>query len=378
MNIETARFRLRPSVSFIPPKEDGRCHFFISDTRKSVHFIIQNQIYIQIISALSGNLTTSELLQKYSLSTPERLGIFKLFETLINESIIEDADAIATRLHHPYRRVLNFLGSLLPYHEVDDAFERLSNSHAVIVGAGGVGSWVALNIAQLGVKNLTLIDNDIVSAHNLNRSFFKNEDIGKRKAIALADSIRSRNPAYYNTAYFLRRIEKPDHLSDIIENKPPQSTVVISCADEPSAYEVAAAVHDAAYSRSIPYIVAGGYNMHLSLIGPTVIPNTSPCLHCIRHGMDANNPDDLTRAVRLNKIHRNIGNIAPLASISASFVAHEFLKIVIRNPKTPPTMTGGRGEFNFHTKQLIREEYSQWTDCIKCTSTRQIFIQGQR
>lgn len=363
MNIETARFRLRPSVSFIPPKEDGRCHFFVSDTRKSVHFIIQNQTYIQIISALSGNLATSELIQKYSLSTPERLGIFKLLETLINASIIEDADAVVTRLHHPYRRVLNFLGSLMAYHEVDDAFERLANSHAVIVGAGGVGSWVALNVAQLGVKNLTLIDNDIVSAHNLNRSFFKNEDIGKNKAIALADNIRSRNPAYYNTAYFLRRIEKPEHLSYIIENNTPQSTVVISCADEPSAYDVAAAVHDAAYPRSIPYIVAGGYNMHLSLIGPTVIPHKSPCLHCIRHGMDANNPGDLTPVVRLNKIHRNIGNIAPLASISASFVSHEFLKIIINHKNTPPTMTGGRGEFNFHTKQLIREEYPQWQKC---------------
>ena len=47
--------------------------------------------------------------------------------------------------------------------------ERLLASHAVVVGAGGLGSPVALYLASAGVGRITLIDHDHVDATNLQR-----------------------------------------------------------------------------------------------------------------------------------------------------------------------------------------------------------------
>ena len=46
---------------------------------------------------------------------------------------------------------------------------RLISSHALIVGAGGLGSPVALYLASAGVGRITLADNDTVDLTNLQR-----------------------------------------------------------------------------------------------------------------------------------------------------------------------------------------------------------------
>jgi len=61
-----------------------------------------------------------------------------------------------------------------------------------IIGCGGVGSWVALNIAMIGIKKLYLYDMDIVEASNLNRTPYKIKQIGKKKVIALKELIFER------------------------------------------------------------------------------------------------------------------------------------------------------------------------------------------
>jgi molybdopterin/thiamine biosynthesis adenylyltransferase len=53
-------------------------------------------------------------------------------------------------------------------------------SHAIIVGAGAIGSYTAFGLARMGVKKLTLIDHDIVEPHNLPNQFFAESlNIGK-------------------------------------------------------------------------------------------------------------------------------------------------------------------------------------------------------
>jgi len=66
---------------------------------------------------------------------------------------------------------------------------------ATVVGVGGVGSWVALDLALLGVKKLVLIDPDIVEEHNLNRTPFKETQIGEPKVVAISSLIKERRSA---------------------------------------------------------------------------------------------------------------------------------------------------------------------------------------
>lgn len=55
-----------------------------------------------------------------------------------------------------------------------------------IIGCGATGSWVALQLAKLGIENVFLYDFDVVEIHNLPNQYFGLDDIGKNKAEALS------------------------------------------------------------------------------------------------------------------------------------------------------------------------------------------------
>lgn len=67
-----------------------------------------------------------------------------------------------------------------------------SEHSAVVIGLGGIGSWVALNLAMTGLGTLILYDNDKVEPSNLNRTLFKLSHINKPKVIAVKELISER------------------------------------------------------------------------------------------------------------------------------------------------------------------------------------------
>lgn len=67
-----------------------------------------------------------------------------------------------------------------------------SEHSAVVVGLGGIGNWVALDLALLGMGTLILYDNDKVEASNLNRTLFKLSHINKPKVTAVKELISER------------------------------------------------------------------------------------------------------------------------------------------------------------------------------------------
>lgn len=70
----------------------------------------------------------------------------------------------------------------------------LSKEMCMVVGVGGIGNWLALDLALIGVKTLILIDPDVIESTNLNRTAFKISDIGKPKVDALKELILERRP----------------------------------------------------------------------------------------------------------------------------------------------------------------------------------------
>lgn len=64
----------------------------------------------------------------------------------------------------------------------------------LMVGAGGVGSWIAFFLALAGVPKLMLFDSDRVSEHNLNRLPYGPEFIGQLKTAALKQTILKCRP----------------------------------------------------------------------------------------------------------------------------------------------------------------------------------------
>ncbi|MDP3819267.1 MAG: ThiF family adenylyltransferase, partial [Methylotenera sp.] len=73
--------------------------------------------------------------------------------------------------------------------------EKLVNSHALIVGAGGLGSPVALYLAAAGVGTLTICDFDVVDLTNLQRQIIHTtQSVGINKAVSAQQTIYEINP----------------------------------------------------------------------------------------------------------------------------------------------------------------------------------------
>ena len=65
-----------------------------------------------------------------------------------------------------------------------------SSSSLLFVGAGGINSQIAPTVARKGIGRITLLDDDMVEASNLNRQRLYIKDIGSKKAIALARNLQ--------------------------------------------------------------------------------------------------------------------------------------------------------------------------------------------
>jgi molybdopterin/thiamine biosynthesis adenylyltransferase len=72
----------------------------------------------------------------------------------------------------------------------------LTQAHVVLVGCGGIGSPALQYLAAAGIGRLTLIDNDVVEASNLQRqTIFAPADIGRAKAKVAAEWTARFDPA---------------------------------------------------------------------------------------------------------------------------------------------------------------------------------------
>jgi tRNA A37 threonylcarbamoyladenosine dehydratase len=75
------------------------------------------------------------------------------------------------------------------------ALQRLRAAHVMVVGIGGVGSWVAEALARSGIGALTLVDLDDICVSNINRQLpAMDGTIGRAKVEVMAERIRAIHP----------------------------------------------------------------------------------------------------------------------------------------------------------------------------------------
>ena len=82
-----------------------------------------------------------------------------------------------------------------------EATNKIQNTHIILFGVGGVGSWCAESLIRSGVGHLTIVDSDCVSRSNINRQLLATvETVGQAKVEALKSRLLSINPQAKITA----------------------------------------------------------------------------------------------------------------------------------------------------------------------------------
>lgn len=111
-----------------------------------------------------------------------------------------------------------------------------------VIGLGGTGSWVALQLALLGATELTLIDDDRVEIHNLNRLPLPPETVGQPKVMAVAAEIVRLRPSVLVVPLFQKWDGDPDVFDD--------ADVVFDCTDNNRTQKRIAEAAGSRYYRS--------------------------------------------------------------------------------------------------------------------------------
>lgn len=100
-----------------------------------------------------------------------------------------------------------------------ESLNKLINSHVLVVGMGGVGSFAAEFICRAGVGKMTIIDGDVVDPSNRNRQLPALATThGQSKVELMADRLKQINPEIQLTV--IREFVQPDRVDAMLDGNP--------------------------------------------------------------------------------------------------------------------------------------------------------------
>ena len=188
--------------------------------------------------------------------------------------------------------------------------EKFLAAHAVVVGAGGLGSPAALYLASAGVGTITLIDDDCVDLTNLQRQIaHTTQRVGQPKVASAAQAVQAINPDVQVTA--LQERVDVQRLHTLVQ----EATVVLDCSDN---YATRQAVNAACVRLGKP-LVAGAvirFDAQITVIDPR--ESGTPCYACL-----------FDPAAQFEEVAcSTMGVFAPMVGIVGSMQAAEALKLI--------------------------------------------------
>ncbi|WP_353236746.1 molybdopterin-synthase adenylyltransferase MoeB [Limnohabitans sp.] len=230
-----------------------------------------------------------------------------------------------------------------------DGQEKLLGAHALVIGAGGLGSPVALYLGSAGVGHITVVDHDTVDATNLQRQIAHTLDrVGQFKAESVRTAIVQINPDVSVNAVTQRADQA------LLNTLVPLADVVIDCCDN---FETRQAVNLACVTHRKPLVSGAAIRMdgQVSVFDST--QTDAPCYACIFP------PEQLPEETRC----ATMGVFAPLVGIIGTVQAAEAIKIL-----------SGMGSHMAGRLLMLDGRELSWTDirmqrnpdCPVCASAR--------
>lgn len=154
--------------------------------------------------------------------------------------------------------------------------QRLRDSEVCLVGVGGLGSTIALQLASIGVGSIRLIDRDVVELSNLHRQqIYDIHSIGYPKVEIAARKLRDLNP-FIEVSPIPSSIHN-GNIRDLIEGV----DVVVDGLDAVKPRRI---INRACQDLGIPYVYGAALRQYGSVM--TIIPGQTACLECLLGNLD--------------------------------------------------------------------------------------------
>lgn len=187
---------------------------------------------------------------------------------------------------------------------------KIVQGHALIIGAGGLGSPAAMYLACAGVGRITLVDHDTVDLTNLQRQIaHRTGDVGRPKVDSAAATLASLNPGVRVCAFNQR--------ADVnfLNTHLPTADVVLDCCDN---FATRQAVNAACVRHGKPLVSGAAirFDGQISVYDPR--SGQHPCYACVFPPEAA--PPEVQCAT--------MGVFAPLVGIVGAMQAAEALKLL--------------------------------------------------
>lgn len=187
--------------------------------------------------------------------------------------------------------------------------QKLLDAHALVIGAGGLGSPAAFYLASAGIGKITLVDHDSVDLTNLQRQILHTTDrVGQPKALSGRQTLAAINPEVEVAALVERADEAK--LAELVA----AATVVLDCSDN---FATRHAVNRACVTHRVPLVSGAAIRFDGQISVFDVRAATAPCYACLFP------PEQQFEEVLCS----TMGVFAPLVGIIGTMQAAEALKL---------------------------------------------------
>jgi molybdopterin-synthase adenylyltransferase len=249
--------------------------------------------------------------------------------------------------------------SMMGAQSPDKVQTRLKNTKVAIVGCGGIGNAVALQLATSGVGELILVDCDTIEISNLTRQFaFKEKHVGQKKTDVLTRELQERNSEICTQGYELDL--KDEHSVSAL----PDADLWVLSADSPS--ELLFWVNRESIRRNVPYINVG-YSADIAIWGPLVVPGQTGCHECNQvYAHSQAQEQSLSELIQdVNARHRPASS-GPINQMAAAFAVRDVLNFLACVGEVHSL--NHRLGFHSHNLEVQKQDFTRSSSCKACSS----------
>ncbi|MEW8230023.1 MAG: ThiF family adenylyltransferase [Candidatus Thiodiazotropha endolucinida] len=253
--------------------------------------------------------------------------------------------------------------------------EKIQSTKVVLIGFGGLGTFVLPQLCLLGVKHLTVVEHETFSSTNRNRYMgFLHTDFDAEKGIGIgkvliAERIAKGIDPKIDIKLIKNKLESHEAFEAIMK-----ADIVVGCLDSDGARSI---LNELCIAYGVTYIDLASEVFEDGTFGGRVaiVKDGTGCLHCMGDGLDQTevrrylaNDTQLENEAKVYGVKKEslaIGSgpsVVDLNGIIASLSVQEF-KLLITDPQNSSRYLNYRG----HLKTISKVQVNENNNCYCCS-----------